>query len=106
MISNAVKKMALPRNNKLKKTAGENINSKSSFPRIASIVPTRDPPCFLHHSPQGASPATREAVQFLVALHDVGPAGHPAMRRVPVTFEIVNRHSPDSRDVGHDHPSH
>jgi hypothetical protein len=35
MISNAVKKMALPRNNKLKKTAGENINSKSSFPREA-----------------------------------------------------------------------
>jgi len=46
MISNAVKKMALPKNNKLKKMAGENINSKSSFPRIASIVPTSDPPGF------------------------------------------------------------
>ena len=48
MISNAVKKIALPRNNKLKKTAGDNTNSESSFPRTASKVPTSDPAMFFH----------------------------------------------------------
>jgi hypothetical protein len=46
MISNVVKKVALPINNKLKKTAGENINSNNSLPRIALIVLTGELPCF------------------------------------------------------------
>jgi hypothetical protein len=52
--------MALPINNKLKKTAGENINSNNSLPRIALIVLTGKLSCLSYHNPPGAAPATWE----------------------------------------------
>jgi hypothetical protein len=67
MISNVVKKIALLINNKLKKTAGENINSNNSLPRIALIVLTGELPCFSYH----------------------GKALRRQPGKIPVTFELI-----------------